>query len=236
MHLIYFDECKNDAAYPHYHLSGMAISEDDLADIEGRINEISTDVYGSVELGKDTEFHAVEIYHRKGRFKDWADFGKRLDVLSRFIDILSLATVKLIDVQINCALLTKEQEADEIAFMFFCERANDLMRSSKSVGMMIGDRESDFDSARFATALSAYRATGTDFSFGRDIKNLVDSVHFTHSHLSRFLQLADVYVWLQQFMLRNRGSENERHKALFSVLQRKSVNLFPAKYKEWPKS
>ncbi|MGV4842093.1 DUF3800 domain-containing protein [Stenotrophomonas maltophilia] len=67
------------------------------------------------------------------------------------------------------------------------------------------------------------------------IQNLVDSVHFTHSHLSRFLQLADVYVWLQQFRVRNRGSTNPRHQAVLSLLKEENVNLFASKYKEWPK-
>src|SRR5687767_13808848 len=106
--------------------------------------------------------------------------------------------------------------------MFFCGKAKGLMRADKSMGMLIGDRESDLVSARCATALSAYRAAGTDFAFGRDIKNLVDSVHFTPSHLSRFLQLADVHVWLRQFCNRNRGSQNPHHRALFESLSRKS--------------
>ena len=119
--------------------------------------------------------------------------------------------------------------------MFLCERANDLVRAQKNIGMLIGDRESDKHAARFATTLSNYKASGTNFAFGREIRNLVDSVHFTQSHLSRFLQLADVYTWLLQFMNRNRGSENIRHKAVFDALRQEGVNLFPSKYKEWPK-
>ena len=120
--------------------------------------------------------------------------------------------------------------------MYFCERANALARSQKAMGLLIGDRESDHHAARFSTTLSSYRAKGTDYAFGRKIENLVDSVHFTHSHLSRFLQLADVYVWLVQFQKRNRGSKDRRHRAVFDMLKREHVNLFPAKYKEWPKA
>ena len=97
--------------------------------------------------------------------------------------------------------------------------------------MLIGDRESDHHAARFATTLSQYRANGTEFAFGHDIKNLVDSVHFTQSHLSRFLQLADVYTWLLQFRNRNRASTNPRHRAVFDLLKADNVNLYPSKYK-----
>jgi hypothetical protein len=119
--------------------------------------------------------------------------------------------------------------------MFLCERANSYVRGKKTIGMLIGDRESDHHAARFATTLSQYRASGTDFAYGQEIQNLVDSVHFTQSHLSRFLQLADVYTWLLQFKKRNKDSDHFRHLAMFELLKREHVNLFPSKYKEWPK-
>jgi hypothetical protein len=179
--------------------------------------------------------HAAEIFHRKRNFKDERDFGKRIALIGDFIEILSREEVQLIDIQINCTRLRGTQSADEIAFMFLCERANDLVRKQKSLGMLIGDRENDKLADRFAMTLSGYRARGTDFAFGRNIHHLVDCVHFTHSHLSRFLQLADVYVWLLQFRNRNRDSQNERHRAVFDLLKREGADLFPAKYKEWPK-
>lgn len=235
MKLVFFDESKNDPSYPHYHLGGVCLDDSSLIEVEREIQKLAKDAFGTTELSAETEFHAAEIYHRKKNFKGWDDFGRRVDLLRKFVDILSREDVDLIDIQINCAQLHAEQMADEIAFMFLCERANDFVRARKSIGMLIGDRESDRHAARYATTLSAYRAKGTDFAFGREIGNLVDSVHFTQSHLSRFLQLADVYVWLLQFRNRNRGSNDPYHKTVFKMLGRDSVDLFPSKYKEWPK-
>ena len=104
-----------------------------------------------------------------------------------------------------------------------------------SLGMLIGDRENDQVSDRFSTSLSQYKAEGTEFSLGTEISNLVDSVHFTHSHLSRFLQLADAYAWILQFQLKNRGSSTQGHKAILDILNQENVDLSPSKYKEWPK-
>lgn len=236
MKLIFFDESKNDPDYPHYHLGGVCLDDSVLLEVEGLIQQIALEAFGTSELSETTEFHAAEIYHRRKNFKSWTDFGERVAVLSKFVDILSRENVYLIDIQINCALLCEGQRAEEIAFMFLCERVNDLVRAQKSIGMLIGDRESDRHAARFATTLSNYRVQGTDFAYGREIKNLVDSVHFTQSHLSRFLQLADVYVWIQQFRNRNSNSTDKYHKAIFEMLKRDGVNLFPAKYKEWPKA
>lgn len=235
MKLIFFDESKNDSAYCHYHLGAICIDECVLGEIEKRIQRLAGKAFGTAELSRFTEFHAADIFHRKNNFKSWPDFGKRLALLEKLIEILSLESVNLIDIQINCEKLCAGQSAEDIAFMFLCERADSFVRKHGAIGMLIGDRESDQHAARFATTLSKYRANKTDFAYGQEITNLVDSVHFTHSHLSRFLQLADVYSWLLQFQLRNRKSKDERHRALFKILQRKDINLFPAKYKEWPK-
>ena len=156
-------------------------------------------------------------------------------MLETLIQILSSEKLLRIDIQINCNLLNTNQKPGEIAFMYLCERANDLVKSKKSLGMLIGDRENDRVSEHFSTSLSAYRANRTDFAFGREIHNLVDSVHFTHSHLSRYLQLADIYAWLLQFINCNKDSDNHRHKAIFNILRKEEINLFASKYKEWPK-
>jgi len=235
VHLVFFDESKSSDNYPHYHLGAVSIEDNHLFEVEGHVRALAEHAFGSSDLVRETEFHAAEIYHRKRHFKDWNDFGKRVALLSSFMEILSLPEVNLIDIQVNCEKLFANQEADEIAFMLLCERANDFVRSKCTLGMLIGDRESDRASERYATSLSRYRARGTNFAFGRDITNLVDSAHFTHSHLSRFLQLADVYTWLLQFQRRNRESEDDRHRAILDALKREEVNLFPAKYKEWPK-
>lgn len=235
MKLIFFDEAKNDDKYEHYHIGGVCIDEQHLAAVEARITQVAEESFGNSSLVRGTEFHAAEIYHRKKHFKDWSDFKKRVALLGDLIKILSLSEVQLIDVQINVHKLWGSQVPDEVAFMFFCERANDLCRANHCLGMLIGDRESDRVAERYAVSLSGYRATGTDFMFGRDIKNLVDSVHFTHSHLSRFLQLADIYTWVLQFRNRNYDSEDFRHKAIFEVLASDEVTLYPSKYKEWPK-
>lgn len=143
--------------------------------------------------------------------------------------------VALIDIQVNSGKLHDNQSSEDIAFMFLCERSSQLMLARKQMGMLIGDRDSDKAAARLATSLSTYRANGTDFEYGQTIANLVDSVHFTQSHLSRFLQLADVYTWLKQFRHRNSASTNERHLSLLRLCSGEGVDLGPAKYKEWPK-
>jgi hypothetical protein len=234
MYLAFFDETKDGPEYPHYHIGGVCIEESCMLEVEKLLSELANKVFGTSELSKETEFHAVEIFHRKRAFKTWRNIADRLGVIEQLMQVMSREDVLLIDVQINCDKLYDNQKADEIAFMYFVERTNDLMKAKKSLGMLIGDRESDRVSERYARSLSAYRAAGTEFAHGRDINHLVDSVHFTHSHLSRFLQLADVYTWLMQFRNRNRGSKDPVHNSVFELFKKDGIDVWAKKYKEWP--
>jgi hypothetical protein len=235
MKLIFFDETKNSDDYPHYHIGGVCIDEEHLRPIEEKISAVAENAFGNADLVRGTELHAAEIYHRKNHFKNWSDFGARIALIDEVMQILSAPEVMLIDVQINARKLWDTQSPEEVAFMFFCERSNDLCRAHDSLGMLIGDRESDRVAEKYATSLSGYRATGTNFEYGRNIENLVDSVHFTHSHLSRFLQLADIYTWLLQFCNRNGRSMNDKHQAILKIWARPDIDLGPSKYKEWPR-
>lgn len=236
MHLIFFDEVKAQPDYPYYHIGGICVDESDLLDVEMEISKIAEHVFGHSRLNSETEFHAADIYHRKKAFKDMPDPLQRIEIIRKFIKIISnREKVGLIDIQVNVNRLHTNQNPEDIAFMFLCERANGLMKNRKSLGMLIGDREGDRVSERCSVSLSEYRAKGTDFAYGCEIKNLFESVHFTPSHLSRFLQLADMYVWILQFLKRHRSSTDTRHQSMIGVFREDGVNLFPSTYKEWPK-
>lgn len=235
MRLIFFDESKNDPDYRHYHLGAVCIDEASLTETEQLVAAIAEKAFGSSRLSRQTELHAADIYGRMSNFKHCPDFfGKRLDLLYDFARILSNNTVSLIDIQINCDKLYGAKDPADVAFMYLCERANDFLRANDAVGMLIGDRENDQLADQYATTLSDYREHGTEFEYGRNIENLVDSVHFSHSHLSRLLQLADAYTWLLQFRNRRQGSTHERHKAVLDILARQDIDLGPSKYKHWP--
>ena len=74
----------------------------------------------------------------------------------------------------------------------------DGLRDRKEYGILIGDFEKDQTVSRVIAKLSGYRDNGTPYQFGRDIQRLIDSAHFSHSHHSRMLQLADCYTWFLQ--------------------------------------
>lgn len=230
MHLIFFDEVKNQKDYPYYHLGAICIHENDLREVEHEVNTIAQSIFGERVLKRETEFHASEIYHRKGVFKEFLSVDKRIEIVLSLARVLERDSVKLMDIQINTEKLYNQKYAADYAFMFLCEKSDDLMKTNRSFGLLIGDRENDHLTNRYSTALSEYRVTGTDYKFKRKIDHLFESVHFTPSHLSRFLQLADVYSWILQYKMKN--SKSKKGDVFLSSL--KEINLFPAKYKSWP--
>jgi len=230
--LIYFDESKDSPSYPHYHLGAVCIDESELAGVEKSVNAISEKAFGCIDLSKETELHAAHIFGRKGNFRDNEDFDEALALLKDLADAIALPQVQRIWIRINCGLLYGSRSPAEHAFMHLVERTNGLLSQTNSLGMMIGDRESDDVSHDLSITLSGWRARGTDYEYGKDITRIVDSVHFTHSHLSRFLQLADAYVWFSQFQLRHQKPTTDRQKAVLNMLTQ--VDHGPKKYKEWP--
>jgi hypothetical protein len=234
MHLVFFDEVKSQPDYPFYHIGAIAIAEDSIESIEEEINTVSADIFGDKVLRPSTEFHASDIFHKKKAFKNITNVGERLEILIRLLKILMKSEVSLVEITVNLEKLYNAKYADEYAFMFLCEKANALMKATKSIGMLIGDRDNDSNSERFSISLSQYRAKGTEYQFGSNITNLFESVHFTHSHLSRFLQLADIYAWFLQFQKRNGIIQQKQHKHFFNLIKSNEIRLYPRKYKIWP--
>jgi hypothetical protein len=235
MYLIYFDEVKPDGdKQADYWLGAIAVDESQLARLEDRVACLSSEIFGSKVLSSETEFHAAEIYHRKNAFKDWPDFDKRLDVISKLLEILSDEEVHKIYIRIRAEKLYSGVEPDKLAFMFLCERCDAFMKAKKATGLMIGDRDGDSVAARYAQLLSKYRIERTEYEYGGELKHLVDTVHFTQSHLSRLLQLADIHVWCRQFRCANRSTDDERKLKLLRIFDKYPDAFNPRKYKEFP--
>ena len=236
MHLVYFDESKPDSGLRQFIFGAVCISEEDLQNVENQVSKIALGALGGTTMRKDNELHAADIYHRKANFKNFTDPLKREQVLIDIAKLLSRDHIRLINIAINVDNLRDDESPSELAFMFLCERVSALMKSLKSTALLIGDRENDRESQRYAYDLSGHRTFGTTMQLGKSIDHIADSAHFTHSHLSRFLQLADCYTWLAQFRRRNGSSTDEKHTRLLQGLRADEINLFPAKYKTWPQN
>lgn len=234
MQIAYFDEVKyQSGAQPYYWLGALVASAEAIWRLESKVAEIASRCFGRSTLSRETELHAADIFHRKSNFKLWKDIDSRIAVLRDLATIISEEQeLGRIYVRIEPRLRIADDHA-EMAFMFLVEKLEDLLRSMKSPGMLIGDRENDQVSNEFAEALSRFRASGTPYQFGTELRCLIDTVHFTSSHHSRMLQLADAYVWLMQFWHTTDKSKHP-NSVLVSHLSDNTNLSYANRYKHWP--
>lgn len=238
MYLIYFDEVKDDdTTQDFFWVGGIAVEVGFINSLEESVSAISEEYFGTPCLGAGTEFHAAEIFHRKKLYKEWRDPTVRIALISKLLRTIDTDEVKKIYVKIyrnyfNQKFSTKQ--IDEMAFMMFCEKADALMCQLQDIGMLIGDRESTSIASRYAECLSNWRAYQTDYHLGRELTNLIDTVHFTESHLSRLLQLADIHIWCRQFRSLNRDSDSDINLMMLKEINESGDAMFANKYKEYP--
>jgi len=198
MHLIYFDEVKSRPyRQKYYWLGALVVPHFIVQDLESDVNNISKEFFGSSLLSKDTEFHGTEIICGKNHFEQFDD-KIRIDIYKRLLKIID-TTNKLLKIFVKIdseEYYSNALKINEMAFMFLAERANQLMSEIKSIGLLIGD----YDHAVIDSSiqqLSQYKSDGTLFQ-NHEITNLIDTVHYTKSHHSRLIQLADIYVQAKQ--------------------------------------
>jgi hypothetical protein len=231
--LVYFDEVKyQKGRSPFYWLGAVVADADLIKDLEHQVNDLAEEIFGTRTLTKETEFHAADILNGKHQFKGWC-WDKRIDTLKRLITIFGTAEgLGKVYVKMGVEKMWSD-DVEGMAFMFLVERVDLYLRSQKSPGMLIGDRESETIAGKFAEKLSRYRTDGTYFPYGTQLNRLLDTVHFTHSHHSRMLQLADLHAWLRQ--LREAGDQGKWHrKQILNHVSTIDGCLHAHRYKEWP--
>jgi Protein of unknown function (DUF3800) len=230
MYVTYFDEVKAnpDNGQVHYVVGGIAVPMADIARLEASMTALAEELFQSAELTPQTEFHASHIYFGKGPFKGMAS-EKRIEVIAKLADLIVHGSpVKRVYAAINTEKLYVPEKAAQFAFAHFCERV-DRAIGSKSISILIGDQD-DQEAKNMIRDFALYRRSGTPWSFGIDIKRLTDTVHFSKSHYSRMIQLADIYVFIVS------GKYGSRKGWMADAMKEalKDKDLHANSYKHWP--
>lgn len=229
MYVTYFDEVKSNPSngQDHYFVGGLSIPMERIREIEEKVGEVANDTFGTTELRPDTEFHAAHIYFRKGPFKG-LESEQRIALLGRLSRIIAEEEgIRRVYADIDVTKLKAPDRAAEFAFAHFCERVELLNRTT----LLIGDLD-DQQAKSMIADFARFRVQGTPWDYGIKVEKLVDAVHFARSHHSRMVQLADVYLFAVTH--RTAGRQGWMAEALTKELA--GVELWPHRYKEWPKS
>ena len=202
MYLAYFDEAKFEPKVsPYFFLGGIILNETEASQFEKNLMQIQYNYFGTQSLNKTTELHGQEVFQGKGNFKN-ESLNKRMKL---FEDVLicvknshiSIRFIKF-DVQKHRDKYIYPEPEYRLSLMLFLERVCDYLDSVDGLGIAFGDYEKD-EIAKSILDFSQFKANKTTpMYFGRPLGRLLDSVYFTHSHYSRFLQAADMICYLCQ--------------------------------------
>jgi hypothetical protein len=233
LHLVYIDEVKCDGIQEHYYWQfALAIPEADVVSVENALNGLAKSYFGSAILSPETEFHGSPIVQGKGPFKGHP-LDRRVDLFKKLVSVIeSHPNIGRVVIRLDPQKMNRSDH-QAIAFMFLVERVDDLMSARKSLALLIADHDKQFVNAN-VRSLSTFKAEGTDFQFGREIPNVVDTVHQTHSRHSRLLQLTDLYAYAMTMCQKN--VETFPKNELTEYVNSLANFRFPSKYKYWPPS
>lgn len=105
--------------------------------------------------------------------------------------------------------------------MLILERFCDYLQKVGDLGAVFGDYEKD-EIARAIIDFSEFKVSGaTPMYYGRPLGRLVDTVYFTHSHHSRFLQVSDVLVYMAgRYETMERRPEKWHDQKIFDIWDR----------------
>jgi len=201
MYLSYFDENKYSEEQPDFYIGGLMVADGLVTKIEDTLAVIVSNFFGVATLNKETEIHGKMLWHRKSAFRK-RKAPERLQLLEDLISVITdnHLPVRLVRIDVEAHRKQYKYPKPEYALglMLLLERICDVLDREKDIGLVFGDHEEDEFSAAIGN-FSSFKLSGkTEMYGGRPLTPLKDTIYYTHSHHSRFLQLADVIVFMAQ--------------------------------------
>lgn len=199
MHLCYFDENKHAPDNPHFFIGGLLIPDNHALEFENTLAQIAFNFFGSRTLTVHTEFHGKELFHGKGNAK-----GRKLeDRVQVFQNVANFVTNNRIPVRMICINVDRHRQKYlypippyRLGLMLILERFCEYLDQVNDLGLVFGDHEAD-EVTGAVVDFSEFKSQGkTLMYFGRPLGRLLDTVYFTQSHHSRFLQVADLLIYM----------------------------------------
>lgn len=239
MYFFYIDESGNTGGdldstdQPIHWLVALGIDVTRIRALEADLLALALRVFRARARAADFELHGAEIFSGRGDCRELSP-SERVQL---YDDILSTAATH--DCRVFVQGIHKQRHKDRalsrgypphhphrLGFMYLLERIDEWLEDQQpeaelfdpvtpEYGLIVADEQKEVDRqivARFAY----WKDTGTDFSGGRELRWLVDTVHYVPSHDSWLIQLADCIAYIRsryQRVLREKGPNTEAYSA-----------------------
>lgn len=120
-----------------------------------------------------------------------------------------------------------------LGLMLILERFCEYLDLQDDIGLVFGDYEKD-EITKSILDFSQFKQSGsTPMHFGRPLGRLKDTIYFTQSHHSRFLQVADMIMYMAQ-RYENDHIVNTWHDTKVKEVWEKIKTSVDYKIKRWP--
>lgn len=237
MHLIYFDETKHSEQFPFFFIGGLLIPETKIAQSESALSQIQYNFFGTSILSRQTELHGQEMFQGKGVFKQrkLEDQLKVFEQIGEFL-IDHQIPLRLVSIDVNShrAKYKYPQPEYSLGLQLVLERFCDYLDQRDDRGIVFGDYEED-EITRSILDFSQFKQTGkTPMYRGRPLGRLIDTIYFTHSHHSHFLQAADVVVYLANRFETPTPRTTSQHNLRLSECWLKIRKMCDCEIQRWP--
>ena len=235
MYLIYFDETKFEKLNPYFFIGGILIQDSLISDIEEEIMKIQYNFFGDTLLRVENELHGKLIFQGKGAYKK-RKISERLQIFEDVSNVLIKyrIPIRLVCIDVHAHRMRYKYPVEEYGWglQLILERFADFLDKNNDIGIVFGDYEKD-EITKAIIDFSQFKKDGKTPLKGRSLFPLKDTIYYTQSHHSRFLQVADMVLYMANRYENNHQPQKWHDKKLKSIWDnlKNSVDFY---IKRWP--
>jgi hypothetical protein len=205
---------------PYLTLVAAIVDEEMIQPLRAGLEQVAWDYLGWIP--EDLEFHGNEIWQGT---KHWKKKEPRelLAIYEGAIHLLDACDIDIAHSSIHKARLTAkyggaaDENAYRLALQFLLEKV-DALGSAKKVLVADEAKEQELRAIRMVADLQKW---GGGEVPGRQLRTIIDSLHFVPSHASPGVQMADLVAYAIQ-----RSRRRESHADAQAVLDRITASIY----------
>lgn len=265
MHLFYIDEHGNtgrdldNEEQPIHWLVGLGVTPGVLRSTEAGLLSLALKHFPELARRPEFEFHGMHIFKRHGLFASLSG-GEAVALYSEILGLVREHQIPLFISGIDKPRLKQRSLAGsytpdhphKIAFMFMVERIDAWLgerqpapgffagEEQPEFGLLVCDEQKEVD-RQMIERLAFWREFGTEYRWKeREIRYLIDTVHYVRSQDSWLIQLADSVAYLfgrYRKVLREKGPRAPNHtqaEAAVVKLWEDNCEALVERYYLWP--
>lgn len=218
---------------PVHWVVGVAIPEQSFKDFEADMLALALKTFRGRAAQPDFEFHGSDIFQGRGDCSALAP-GERVELYREITSLIGKHDCSIFSVGINKEAHKQRalrngyppKHPHALGTMFLVERIDAWLEELQPTidffgdpegppiyGLLVADEQKEMDRT-IVERFAFWRRSGTEFTSGREVRYLIDTVHYVPSEDSWGIQLADCVAYLlnrREKLRREKGTDVARY-------------------------